>query len=271
MGAIRSPGTLTGLPQLPARCLQAPDRTNYLLSDLSTPELVLNGESVERLILPQQDAKSLEQRPAKPILGRQGLPATRTWNSGGQQQRPRVDTVRRRYWRDQRIRDRNGMDTGLGVVIKCDAVANRDGECCITLETVSWREARLSSQSDSGIAPSPKTRALWNGQSRAVTGSHGGVARQRKDGLTDAASCCCALRQGIEREFLAQRVQVPSRPCTQPCTHVYDMFAPLDSGPRYGTARAVLSVVVQAGLQLPRCRLCFPTKQDADDCSSVRP
>jgi hypothetical protein len=131
------------------------------------------------------------------------------------------------------------------VVIKCDVVANRDGECCITLETVSWREARLSSQSDSGIAPSPNTRALWNGQSRAVTG----VARQRKDGLTDATSCCCALRQGIGREFLAQRVQVPSRPCTQRCIQVYDMFAPLDGGPRYGTARAVLSVVVQA------CRL----------------
>jgi hypothetical protein len=139
------------------------------------------------------------------------------------------------------------------------------------LETVSWREARLSSQSDSGIAPSPKTRALWNGQSRAVTGSHGGVARQRKDGLTDATSCCCALRQGIEREFPAQRVQVPSKPCTQPCTQVYGIFAPLDSGPRYGTARAVLSVVVQAkrhaGWQLPRCRLCFPTKQDADDAA----
>lgn len=41
--------------------------------------------------------------------------------------------------------------------------------------------------------------------------------------------------------------------------------------PQYGTARAVLSVVVQAkrhaGLQLPRCRLCFPTKQDADDAA----
>ena len=67
VGAIRSPGTLTGLQQLPARCLQAPDRTNYPLSDLSTPELVLNGGSIERLILPQQDAKSLE-RTAKPIL-----------------------------------------------------------------------------------------------------------------------------------------------------------------------------------------------------------
>ena len=92
VGAIRSPGTLTGLQQLPARCLQAPDRTNYPLSDLSTPELVLNGGSIERLILPQQDAKSLE-RTAKPILGRRGLPATRTWDSGGQQQGPRVDTV----------------------------------------------------------------------------------------------------------------------------------------------------------------------------------
>lgn len=88
-------------------------------------------------------------------------------------------------------------------MIKCDVVANRDGECCITLETVSWREARLSSQSGSGIAPSPKTRALWNGQSRAVTGESLDNVRM----LTDATSCYCALRQGIEREFLAQRVR----------------------------------------------------------------
>ena len=113
LGVIRSPGTLTGPQQLPARCLQAQDRTNYPLSDLPTQELVLNRESIERLIPPQQDAKSLE-RNAKPILGRQGLPATRTWSSGDQLQRPRVDTVRRRYWRDQGIRDRNGTDTELG-------------------------------------------------------------------------------------------------------------------------------------------------------------
>ena len=162
-------------------------------------------------------------------------------------------------------------------MIKRDVVVNRDGERCITLETVSWREARLSTQSDSGIAPSSKTRALRNGQSRAVTGSR---STTQKMG-SPMQQACCTLRQGIEREFLAQRIRRYLVGHVHSHVHRYMIYprpwtvngGMVGSGirPQYGTARAVLSVVVQAkrhaGLQLPRCRLCFPTKQDADDAA----